>query len=158
MSPAPSGSPSAAVQTATYNDPSARPRSRSPQTRPGGAKLTAVAETPAKATAEHYRQAYNVAASRARDQLWLFSSVALEDLKPGDLRTSLMSYMLQPPSAFGVSPAVEEVTETAREMPFESLFEQRVFREIPSRGYHVVPQYPVGARRLDLVVVGDGSR
>ncbi|WP_165550044.1 AAA domain-containing protein [Kribbella speibonae] len=117
-----------------------------------------VAETPAKATAEPFRQAYNVAASRARDQLWLFSSVALEDLKPGDLRTSLMAYMLQPPSAFGMSPAVEEVSETARVMPFESLFEQRVFREIRGRGYHVVPQYPVGSRRIDLVVVGDGSR
>ncbi|WP_344164521.1 AAA domain-containing protein [Kribbella yunnanensis] len=117
-----------------------------------------VAETPAKATAENYRQSYNVAASRAKDQLWLFSSVALEDLKPGDLRTSLMSYMLQPPSSFGVSPQVEEVSETTRVRPFESLFEQRVFREIRGRGYHVVPQYPIGSRRIDLVVVGDGSR
>jgi very-short-patch-repair endonuclease len=39
-----------------------------------------------------------------------------------------------------------------------SLFEQRVFREIKARGYHVVPQYPVGRRRLDLVIVGDGGR
>ncbi|MFD1050485.1 DUF559 domain-containing protein, partial [Kibdelosporangium lantanae] len=42
--------------------------------------------------------------------------------------------------------------------PFESLFEQRVFREIRRRGYHVVPQYRVGTRRLDLVVVGAGGR
>ncbi|MFI5563358.1 AAA domain-containing protein [Amycolatopsis japonica] len=117
-----------------------------------------VASTPHVATAEVYRQAYNVAASRAKDQLWLFTSVGLADLRPRDLRTSLLSYMLEPPSVFGCSPTLDEVSESVPTDPFESRFEQRVFREIKKLGYHVVPQYPVGRRTLDLVVAGAGGR
>lgn len=108
--------------------------------------------------AQMAQQAYNVAASRARDQMWLFASVNLEDLKPDDLRASLMGYMLDPPSTYGLSPALEEVSVTQPCKPFESLLEQRVFRAIRERGYYVVPQYKVGSRSLDLVVVGEGGR
>lgn len=104
------------------------------------------------------QQAFNVAVSRAKDQLWLFTSVTMDQLKPDDLRASLLGYMQQPPSVYGASPALDEVSGTSRCTPFESLLEQRVFREIRGRGYHVVPQYPVGQRRLDLVVAGDGAR
>lgn len=96
--------------------------------------------------------------SRAKDQLWLFASVTPKDLKPDDLRASLLGYMQDPPSPFGPSPELSDVSDTARCSPFESLLEQRVFREIRGRGYHVVPQYPVGPYTLDLVVVGDGAR
>lgn len=104
------------------------------------------------------QQAYNVAASRARDQLWLFTSLSINDLKSDDLRASLLGYMQDPPSPYGTSPALDEVSDTLHCNPFESLLEQRVFREIRRRGYHVVPQYAVGSRMLDLVVVGDGAR
>jgi very-short-patch-repair endonuclease len=117
-----------------------------------------VAETPRAQRAQLAQQGYNVAASRARDQMWLFSSVRLADLKVDDLRASLMGYMLRPPSVFGQSPGLDEVGEIRPCDPFESLFEQRVFREIKVRGYHVVPQHKVGTRRLDLVVVGRGGR
>ncbi|WP_405135724.1 AAA domain-containing protein [Nocardia sp. NBC_01388] len=117
-----------------------------------------VAESARLIASENYRQAYNVAATRAKDQLWLFTSVGQDQLKPGCLRASLLGYMLDPPSVFGDSLSVDEVSEHKRTPPFESLFEQRVFRILRSRGYHVVPQYPVGSRRLDLVVVGDDGR
>jgi very-short-patch-repair endonuclease len=117
-----------------------------------------VAEPPRAQRAQLAQQGYNVAASRARDQMWLFSSVRLTDLKPDDLRASLMGYMLRPPSVFGQSPSLDDVSENKPCEPFESLFEQRVFREIKSRGYHIVPQYKVGTRRLDLVIVGRGGR
>ncbi|MFB8004782.1 AAA domain-containing protein [Nocardia sp. NPDC056000] len=117
-----------------------------------------VAESARLISSEIYRQAYNVAATRAKDQLWLFASVGRDQLKPGCLRASLLGYMLDPPSVFGESPSVDEVSEHKRTPPFESLFEQRVFRILRSRGYHVVPQYPVGSRTLDLVVVGDDGR
>ncbi|MFI1918669.1 AAA domain-containing protein [Nocardia sp. NPDC020380] len=117
-----------------------------------------VAESPRLISSEIYRQAYNVAATRAKDQLWLFTSVGLDQLRPGCLRASLLGYMLDPPSVFGDSPALNEVSEHKRTPPFESLFEQRVFRILRDRGYHVVPQYPVGSRTLDLVVVGDDGR
>jgi len=66
--------------------------------------------------------------------------------------------MQEPPSAYGASPTLDEVSDTSPCKPFESLLEQRVCREILGRGYHVVPQYAIGSRRLDLVVVGDGAR
>jgi very-short-patch-repair endonuclease len=117
-----------------------------------------VAEPPRAQYQQRAQQAYNVAASRAKDQMWLFTSVRLDQLKPGDLRGSLMGYMLNPPSVFGDSPDLESVSATQPCDPFESLLEQRVFRAIKQRGYHVVPQHKVGPRALDLVVVGDGGR
>ncbi|MEV4733429.1 AAA domain-containing protein [Saccharopolyspora sp. NPDC049426] len=117
-----------------------------------------VAEPPNRIGAESYRQAFNVAASRARDQMWLFTSLRPEQFKLNDLRLSLLSYMLNPPSAFGKSPTLDEVLPNQPHKSFDSLFEQRVFLALKQRGYHVVPQYPVGSRRLDLVVVGDNGR
>jgi very-short-patch-repair endonuclease len=117
-----------------------------------------VADPPNAQSAQMWQQAYNVAASRAKDQMWLFSSVKRTDLKHNDLRASLMNYMLDPPSVFGPSPSLDSVSATQPCEPFDSLFEQRVFREIKRRGYHAVPQYRVGSRSLDLVVVGAGGR
>lgn len=107
---------------------------------------------------EMYQQAYNVAVSRAKDQLWLITSLGLEDLDPADLRSSLIGYMNNPPSVYGQSPDLETVSESQQTKPFESMFEQQVFRQIRSKGYHVVPQFPVGSRRLDLVIAGAGGR
>jgi very-short-patch-repair endonuclease len=117
-----------------------------------------VADPPHLQAAQTWQQAYNVAASRAKDQMWLFSSVRPPDLKPGDLRHSLMTYMLAPPSVFGPSPSLESVSATRQCEPFDSLFEQRVYREIKQRGYYAVPQYRVGSRSLDIVVTGAGGR
>ena len=117
-----------------------------------------VAERPQAATADTFRQSYNVAASRAKDQMWLFVSVPREELKPEDLRASLFDYMLNPPSIYGESPSLDQVPADRPCEPFDSLFEQRVFRELKERGYHVVPQHPVGSRVLDLVVAGAGGR
>jgi very-short-patch-repair endonuclease len=117
-----------------------------------------VAAPPHLQTAQMWQQAYNVAASRAKDQMWLFSSVRPTDLKPKDLRASLMNYMMAPPSVFGPSPELATVSATQQCEPFDSLFEQRVFRDIKQRGYYAVPQYRVGSRSLDIVVVGAGGR
>ena len=100
----------------------------------------------------------NVAASRARDQMWLFTSVTADRLRSEDLRHSLLTYMQSPPVLQGTSPRLEDVSEDERCAPFDSLFEQRVFRRIRARGYHVVPQWRVGNKRIDLVVVGRSGR
>uniref|UniRef100_UPI001C6907CB AAA domain-containing protein n=1 Tax=Pseudonocardia pini TaxID=2758030 RepID=UPI001C6907CB len=117
-----------------------------------------VADTPRAISADNFRQSYNVAASRARDQMWLFISIDPAELRPNDLRADLVGYMLDPPSIYGDSPELADVSADKPQEPFDSLLEQRVFREIRGRGYHVVPQYPVGERRLDLVVSGEGGR
>ncbi|MGW3620347.1 AAA domain-containing protein [Micromonospora arida] len=120
--------------------------------------LSTVVTAAPRRVGENLYQNYNVAASRARDQLWLFTSVPPKDYKPDDLRASLINYMLNPPSVFGTSPDLKSVSADRQCPPFESILEQRVFRILKRRGYHVVPQFKVGSRTLDLVVVGDGGR
>lgn len=117
----------------------------------------AVTERPVAVHSLPYQQAFNVAASRAKDQLWLFTSVAESEL-PKDLRRSLLTYMRSGPSPYGESPSVDDVPEDTPRTPFDSLFEQKVFREIRGRGFHVVPQYELGSRRIDMVVVGRSAR
>lgn len=100
------------------------------------------------------RRRYNVAASRAKDQLWLFHSVMADQLTSReDLRTQLLSYMTSMPVA-AAAPMPDDVAEDERHNSFDSLFEQRVFRRIQQRGYHVTPQVEVNGRRIDLVVTG----
>ena len=101
---------------------------------------------------------FNVAASRARDQMWLFHTVTADQLSSKDLRHSLLTYMRNPPPPYPPSPALDSVSSTEQHQPFESLFEQRVFRQIKQRGYHVVPQWEISSKRIDLVVIGDHAR
>lgn len=104
------------------------------------------------------RRRYNVAASRARDQMWLFTSIPPELYRPDDLRRSLLNYFREPPSVLAEPPDPATVRSDIRQEPFDSLFEQRVYLALTARGYHVVPQVSVGGRSLDLVVVGQQSR
>ncbi|MFF0623807.1 AAA domain-containing protein [Streptomyces sp. NPDC004296] len=101
---------------------------------------------------------FNVAASRARDQMWLFTSVTPDQLRSTDLRHSLLTYMQAPPELQGTSPVLSAVSPDERCQPFDSLFEQRVFLRIKERGFHVVPQWKVAGKRIDLVVVGEAGR
>ncbi|MBJ7002720.1 DNA/RNA helicase [Streptomyces sp. CRPSP2-6A1] len=104
------------------------------------------------------QQAYNVAASRAQDQMWLFYSVPPDRLKPHDLRLNLLTYMENPPAALEAADEIGPVLPDVRRAPFDSLFEQQVYLKIKERGYHVIPQFPAGSKRIDLVVVGARGR
>src|SRR6516225_3810456 len=66
------------------------------------------------------RQRFNVAASRAQDQLWLFHSASLDVLSPACMRHHLLSYMLTP----------VRQTLAQQNLSFESKFEQHVFQRI----------------------------
>lgn len=113
-------------------------------------------------TTEMYLQRFNVAASRAKDQMWLFHSVTLEDVSnPSCMRFQLLDY------CYGVAARAEETDERAVTQlvpedrlvePFDSLFEQRVCNRLLDRGYTVLPQYPVEGYHIDLVVVGAKAR
>ncbi|MFG2006831.1 AAA domain-containing protein [Spirillospora sp. NPDC048911] len=105
------------------------------------------------------RQRFNVAASRARDQMWLFTSVPSQRLHPEDLRYSLLTYMSSPPALVPVPAELGNVRPDVPHQAFQSLFEQRVFLHIRNRGYHVIPQMPAGnGKVIDLVVVGTRGR
>lgn len=109
-------------------------------------------------TSEMYVQRYNVAASRAKEQMWLFHSLMLSDLgRPDDMRHALLEYVANVESREAQEDdrvRTSLVPDDERVEPFDSLFEQRVFNRIHSRGYSVIPQYPAEGYRIDLVVVG----
>lgn len=104
------------------------------------------------------RQAYNVAASRAQDQMRLFHSVHRGQLKSGDLRLNLLGYMENPPAAMATADEIGPVSPDVPAAPFDSLFEQQVYLRVKERGYYVIPQLPAGDKRIDLVIVGARGR
>ncbi len=94
------------------------------------------------------KQRFNVAVSRAQDQLWLFHSVLPEDLSDQCLRRRLLQYCLNPYQDDLVGEAV-----------FESEFERHVYERVRARGFRVRTQVPAGDQtghhyRIDLVVEG----
>jgi very-short-patch-repair endonuclease len=98
-----------------------------------------------------YRQRFNVAASRAKDQMWVVYSLDPQtDLKPGDLRRRLIEHALDPRA---ITRELQELGSRT-----ESPFEADVFRRLVNRGFEVHPQWPVGHYRIDLVVVGGDKR
>ena len=100
---------------------------------------------------DSYDRRFNVAASRARDRMYLVRSIELDELSPKDtLRASLIQHFQVP---FAQAP--QEV-ENLREL-IESPFESEVFDVLTQRGYRVIPQVPAGNFRIDMVVEGDND-
>lgn len=98
------------------------------------------------------QQRFNVAASRARDRMYLFRSFSREDIhNPGDLRGMLMDHFHNP--LMQDSRQVNSLRELC-----ESDFEERVYDELVGRGYRVTPQVPAGGFRIDMVVEGSDNR
>ncbi|GAA2540971.1 hypothetical protein GCM10010210_09160 [Pseudonocardia hydrocarbonoxydans] len=100
-------------------------------------------------------QDYVLAASRARDQLWVMHGAPPAELPPGDVRRSLLDHVLA--HAADPAPVPSGVRADRRDDRFDSLFEQAVFLDLAGRGYHVLPQVTVHGRRVDLVVTGAGG-
>jgi len=111
----------------------------------------------AKLGAAGTQQRFNVAASRAKHQMWLFHSVGLEHLNPEGIRAALVRHFVDP-VAQDIVGFEGEVDRDIRHDKFDSLFEQRVFLDIRNMGYVVEPQVKVYGKRLDLVVAGSGGK
>ncbi|MBS3946820.1 MAG: DUF559 domain-containing protein [Dethiobacter sp.] len=109
---------------------------------------------------------FNVAMSRARDQVWLFHSVEQHDLSREDLRWRLVSYFY----SRGNEEFYEELDSLEREAkrpsrqpggqpsPYESWFEVDVALELLRKRYRLRSQYKVAGYRIDLVVEGLNNR
>jgi len=94
---------------------------------------------------ERFKKRFNVAASRAKDQMWLVHSLDPDvDLKPGDLRKRLIDHVRDPRAL------ERDVTEKVSRA--ESPFEKRVLERLVNAGYGVTPQYKAGYYRIDIVV------
>lgn len=101
-------------------------------------------------TKKDAQQRFNVAASRAKNQMRLYHSVDLSDLNIEDIRFRLLQYCQNP---LRVIEQVEEVEHLC-----DSAFEVDVLRMIIAKGYKVRPQVKVGKFRIDLVVEGIKNR
>lgn len=98
-----------------------------------------------------FKKRFNVATSRARNQLWVVYSLDPEvDLKPGDIRRRLIHYARNPEKLQRLPGLAEQ--------PDESDLVKRVMQMLRDAGYRVKAQWPVGTHRLDLVVEGAGKR
>lgn len=102
-------------------------------------------------TQDMVAQRFNVAASRARDRMYLVRSIQAEELSQADqFRAKLIQHFQAPFSQD------EDTLENLREL-CESPFEREVFDILVARGYRVTPQVPVGSYRIDMVVEGDAD-
>ncbi|MGH3025316.1 MAG: AAA domain-containing protein, partial [Gaiellaceae bacterium] len=94
----------------------------------------------------------NVAASRARNQMWVVHSLDPERFPRGDLRADLIRHCANPPSL---------VADQAADLMArcDSPFERDVIKAIVAHGYRrVLVQHKVGRYRIDIVVEGPASR
>ena len=100
-------------------------------------------------TKREYHRRINVAASRARDQLWIFHSVRAGSLLADDARALLLTYA---DNVFDVESPMDLAL-------CESDFERDVFKRLMARGYRPIPQFRIGAYRIDFVLnAPDGRR
>ncbi|MEW6304783.1 MAG: AAA domain-containing protein [Verrucomicrobiota bacterium] len=98
-----------------------------------------------------FKKRFNVAASRARDQMWVVHSLDHEvELQSGDFRRLLVEHSLDP--------SVWEREMHKHAGRAESAFEERVLEKLLEARYNVRPQFPAGAYRIDMVVAGGGRR
>jgi len=112
---------------------------------------------------------FNVAASRAQDQMWLFYSATMNHLSEQCFRRRLIEHFLNPASH--ISQALGENAEELRKrafqanrmiekapVPFDSWFEVDVALQIAGNSFRVVPQYEFAGKEIDLVVQGEKSQ
>ena len=98
-----------------------------------------------------FKKRFNVATSRARDQLWVVHSLQPDiDLKPSDIRSRLIHYASHQENRQRPAGQAEEFS--------QSELEKRVMQMLVQAGYRVKSRWPVGAHALDLVVEGAGKR
>jgi hypothetical protein len=108
-------------------------------------------------TDEGTKQRFNVAVTRARDQVFLYHSIPLVEFKnQQDWRYRLLSWFYDP--------RIEELKagRDALKKQFDcgraSQFSLDVGNLIIDRGYKVLAEYEVIGRRIDLVVQGENAR
>jgi len=100
---------------------------------------------------ELVKKRFNVAASRARDQLWVVHSFdAHRDLKPDDLRFQLLQHAEDPASTLRAS--------TPQDTKPESAFQREVVKRLTDAGFRVNLRMSVGHCRIDMVVEGEDEK
>jgi very-short-patch-repair endonuclease len=102
-------------------------------------------------------QRFNVAATRARDQVFLYHSIPVQEFRnQNDWRYKILNWYYDPKT--------EELEAGRKTLKKEfdcgraSQFSFDVGNILIDRGYQVLPEYPVIGYRIDLVVQGENAR
>lgn len=113
------------------------------------------------------KRRFNVAVSRAKDQVWLFHSVQLNDLRNNDFRYKLLEHITTyTPKKFEQSQLIPVPSPKPRygddpkpPKPFRSWFEVEVYNDILTKNYQVIPAHKVAGYEIDLVpICADGTK
>jgi very-short-patch-repair endonuclease len=114
-------------------------------------------DTVAPLTDKGAAQRFNVAATRARDQVFLFHSIPLEEFRnQNDWRFKLLNWYYDPKKE--ELKAGREILKKEFDSGRASNFSYEVGNLIIDKGYQVLPEYPVIGYRIDLVVQGAEAR
>ena len=91
------------------------------------------------------KKRYNVAASRAKNQMWVINSLDTDnDLKTGDIRKEFLEYVRNP----------KEISLYKKmEKSPDSVLEKEIAEYLVSKGYHIVQQWEAGTYRIDMVAL-----
>lgn len=90
---------------------------------------------------------FNVAASRAKNQMWLFSSVDLEELSDKCVRKDLLSYV----KGYEDLEDEQEVSATVLLSNFEEDIQYELFKE----KLNLIPRFNIGKYTMDFVIEGN---
>ncbi|WP_164509108.1 AAA domain-containing protein [Clostridium rectalis] len=93
---------------------------------------------------------FNVAASRAKNQMWLFYSVDLESLSKECVRYSLLEYCLNYKNYNNKSKNVDYV--------FYSDFQRDVYKALKNNDFNPLPNVSIGNYKIDFIVEGVKNR
>ena len=96
------------------------------------------------------RKRYNVAISRAKDQLWIVHSIDKNSLKEGDLRKELFEYIDSLKENTFEKSAIENST--------ASNFENEVARHLLEKNYTIKQKWRVGSYDIDMVAIYDDKK
>ncbi|GAA0744058.1 AAA domain-containing protein [Clostridium oceanicum] len=93
---------------------------------------------------------FNVASSRARNQMFIFYSVDIESLSSNCVRYKLLNYCKNYKNYKTNLPSIEYVA--------QSKLQRDVYGLIKKLGYCIKPQIKIGKHKIDFVIEGDRTR
>lgn len=99
-------------------------------------------------TTKEFDRSFNVAASRAKEQMILVHSVKLDELNPNCNRYKLLNYCLN----------YDNERDKKNEELFESNFEKDIYYHLTSLGYLLSPQFKIGNYRIDFVLTNENNQ